>query len=242
MTTGINLETYHSVRLLRRPRVALSACLAGHDVRYDGIRKTQPMLQQTLGEHVDWCPVCPEVAAGMGVPRPPVQLQHKGNQICVVEVAAPHRDVSAQLRDGVTTSTNLLQQHKPDAIVLKARSPSCGLGNTPLIDSRTQTAGLTDGLFAAACRQNFSQALLIDEAQLQTQQQNQRLAITLLLTIDATHGGVTPSDALLTHYLRHGLTLTTDAPIAPSLMQQLGTWPDTRIDVVFNDLFARKPL
>jgi uncharacterized protein YbbK (DUF523 family) len=55
-------------------RIGISACLMGAPVRFDGSHKRDRFLAQTLDEHVDWVQVCPEVGAGMGVPRPTLRL------------------------------------------------------------------------------------------------------------------------------------------------------------------------
>ena len=57
-----------------RPRVGISRCLLGDEVRYDGGHKRDTILIATLGSLVEWVPVCPEVEAGMGTPREPIHL------------------------------------------------------------------------------------------------------------------------------------------------------------------------
>jgi uncharacterized protein YbgA (DUF1722 family)/uncharacterized protein YbbK (DUF523 family) len=42
-------------------RVGVSACLLGEAVRWDGGHKRNAWLTDTLGPHVEWVPVCPEV-------------------------------------------------------------------------------------------------------------------------------------------------------------------------------------
>ena len=57
-----------------RPRVGISRCLLGDEVRYDGGHKRDALLLSTLGALVEWVPVCPEVEAGMGTPREAIDL------------------------------------------------------------------------------------------------------------------------------------------------------------------------
>src|SRR5688572_7508205 len=56
------------------PRIGISRCLLGDEVRYDGGHKRDPFLVSTFGRFVEWVPVCPEVEAGMGTPREPIHL------------------------------------------------------------------------------------------------------------------------------------------------------------------------
>lgn len=51
-----------------KPRIAISACLTGHSVRYNGGHKASDLCREQLQAHFDWLPVCPEVAIGLGVP------------------------------------------------------------------------------------------------------------------------------------------------------------------------------
>ena len=52
-----------------RIRLGISACLLGQRVRFDSGHKREPFLAESLGQFVDWVPVCPEVESGMGAPR-----------------------------------------------------------------------------------------------------------------------------------------------------------------------------
>ena len=69
-------------------RVGVSACLLGEKVRYDGGHKRDRFVTDLLGRFVEWVPVCPELEAGMGVPRPPIRLQRDGETLRLVETAS----------------------------------------------------------------------------------------------------------------------------------------------------------
>ena len=55
-------------------RLGISSCLLGQRVRYDGGHQQDRSLAGTLGRLFDLVPVCPEVEAGLGVPREPMRL------------------------------------------------------------------------------------------------------------------------------------------------------------------------
>ena len=57
-----------------RPRVGISACLLGDEVRFDGGHKRDTFLTDVLGQYVDWVRVCPEVEVGLGTPRETLRL------------------------------------------------------------------------------------------------------------------------------------------------------------------------
>jgi len=66
---------------LIRLRVGVSSCLLGEEVRFNGGHKRYRFLTDELDPHVDWVPFCPEVPAGLGTPREPIQLTADGRLV-----------------------------------------------------------------------------------------------------------------------------------------------------------------
>ena len=64
-----------------RPRVGVSSCLLGEEVRFNGGHKRYRFLTDELGPHVDWVPYCPEVSIGLGTPREPIRLTADGRLV-----------------------------------------------------------------------------------------------------------------------------------------------------------------
>ena len=64
------MTTAHSPKI----RIAISACLLGREVRYNGGHKESRLCSHTLAQHFDFVPLCPEVAIGLGIPREPIRL------------------------------------------------------------------------------------------------------------------------------------------------------------------------
>ena len=54
---------------MEKIKIGISSCLLGNAVRYDGGHKLDRFLRDTLGQYVDYVPVCPETECGMGIPR-----------------------------------------------------------------------------------------------------------------------------------------------------------------------------
>lgn len=54
---------------MEKIKLGLSSCLLGEKVRFDGGHKWDRFLTDTLGEYVEYVPVCPEVECGFGIPR-----------------------------------------------------------------------------------------------------------------------------------------------------------------------------
>ena len=99
-----------------RPRVGVSSCLLGEEVRFNGGHKPYRFLTDELGLYVDWVPYCPEVEIGLGTPREPIRLDTEG-RLVNRSGTADHTRAMAALPLPPTV----------DGYVFKARSPSCGV-------------------------------------------------------------------------------------------------------------------
>ena len=116
-----------------RPRVGISRCLLGDEVRYDGTHKRDSDLLAALSPHVEWVPVCPEVEVGMGTPREPIHLVADAGgvpsgeshvRLLGVESATDWTD---RMHAWARTRAEALRQLGLSGFILKARSPSCGI-------------------------------------------------------------------------------------------------------------------
>ncbi|MCP4446167.1 MAG: DUF523 domain-containing protein [Myxococcales bacterium] len=149
-----------------RPRVGVSSCLLGHLVRYDGAAKGLPWVQEEIGCAVDLQPICPETGAGMPVPRPPIQvLQHRSGALRVVLVQG-EGDVHSPLSAFCESNRSSLEGQELDGYLFKARSPSCGLHDTPYFSESGDTIGQGAGLWARTIIERWPDLPLADESQL----------------------------------------------------------------------------
>lgn len=105
--------------------VGISSCLLGHQVRYDGAHKYHSYIERTLGQYFQFRAFCPEVEAGLGVPRPAVQLRDVAGQIRVVGVKDHALDVTESLEQVGERQHAWLQDLC--GYILKKDSPSCGM-------------------------------------------------------------------------------------------------------------------
>lgn len=100
-------------------KILVSACLLGENCKYNGGNNLCPaVLAFTEGKEV--IPVCPEMQAGYGCPRTPIEivngvlLDRNGNN-----VDAPMRKAIADILDSI-------RDQDIDCAILKSRSPTCG--------------------------------------------------------------------------------------------------------------------
>lgn len=107
-------------------RLGVSACLLGAEVRFDGGHKRSAYVDDVLGRHVEWRPVCPELEAGFGVPRPVIQLRggERGDRLVV---RGGGEDLTAAMGSYAEGRVDELLVEGLDGFVFKKDSPSCGV-------------------------------------------------------------------------------------------------------------------
>lgn len=153
----------------RRPVVAVSRCLLGEDVRYDGGNCRVSWIVEMLSEHCDILGICPEVAAELGIPRPPVRLCVSAGELFLLGRDDPRLDVTAEL---LSASYRLLEDlHAVDGLILKSKSPSCGLSDTPIFDlsNLPVEAESGAGVFARLVTQQLPSVPAVDESALKSE-------------------------------------------------------------------------
>ncbi|MDO1581226.1 DUF523 domain-containing protein [Rhizobium oryzicola] len=113
-------------------KILISACLLGQPVRYDGQGKPlfHPLIEQWKGEG-RLVPFCPEMAGGMGVPRPPAKIEKgmNGDDVLagrarVLELTGG--DVTAAFVAGANKALAFAKENGCASAMLIDGSPSCG--------------------------------------------------------------------------------------------------------------------
>lgn len=143
-------------------RIGISACLLGQAVRYNGGHK-RSWLCESLAQAFEFVPVCPEVAIGLGIPRAPIHLIGHPLAPRAVGVHAPDRDVTDALD---AFGKRMADELDICGFILMQKSPSCGLGSTPLHQEDGQVTDHTDGIFAAALTRVWPELPVEEEARL----------------------------------------------------------------------------
>ncbi|MGQ7938728.1 DUF523 domain-containing protein [Paraburkholderia sp. D1E] len=140
-------------------KILVSACLAGHPVRYNGKAKpVREVLLEKWRSEGRLIVVCPEVAAGFPTPRPPAEIQLRRTGLDVLTQAASIEDntganVTALFIAGAHHALSRAQAENCRYALLADGSPSCG--STFLYDGAftgTQHAGA--GVTAALLQQH----------------------------------------------------------------------------------------
>ena len=148
-------------RLARRSiRVAVSECLLGARVRWDGDHNGDVWPGDRLQAVFELVGLCPEVGIGLGVPRPPIGLFGDAAAPRAVAVHDPRLDYTDRLASWHRTATPTLTG--VSGYVFADRSPSCGLKGVKVFaaDGSWQRAGT--GVHAAAVAAAWPELPLVD--------------------------------------------------------------------------------
>jgi uncharacterized protein YbgA (DUF1722 family)/uncharacterized protein YbbK (DUF523 family) len=139
-----------------RPRVGVSSCLLGAEVRFNGGHKRFRFLTDELGPFVDWVPYCPEIEIGLGTPREPIRLTFDNRLVNRSETA----DHTASMK-ALPLPSGL------DGYVFKAKSPSCGVWGIARYRPDGQASGIAGpGVYAERVMAEFPLLAVEDEGRL----------------------------------------------------------------------------
>lgn len=178
-----NFKFFCPETLATKPVVAISACLMGDAVRYDGGDQRLATTSTILGKHLTLQSICPEVGAGMPVPRPPIKLVEDSSGVKAIGRDDHRLDVTRALQGFCQQS---LAQSDPllCGYIFKARSPSCGMGSTPIFDRAGNQLRTGNGLQTEYYWQHRPWLVCTEETQLQTESQCQHFILSCLLSLD----------------------------------------------------------
>ena len=101
-------------------KIIVSACLLGENCKYNGGNNLDPKVEAFCrGREV--IPVCPEVLAGLGIPRITIEIK---------DGIVTRKDgvvVDESIRKAVAEILEQMEEEEIQCAVLKARSPTCGV-------------------------------------------------------------------------------------------------------------------
>lgn len=125
-------------------KVLVSACLLGENCKYNGGNNYDPAVMEFIKDQ-DVIPVCPEMMAGLGCPRTPIEIANG------VVVDRNGNNVDAAIRKAVAQALEMIRDEEIQCAILKSRSPTCGVHQ---IYDGTFTGTLIDGagVFAQALK------------------------------------------------------------------------------------------
>ena len=130
--------------------IAISACLLGQEVRFDGGHKNDSYINGTLSEYFEFLPFCPEVAIGLSIPRPPIRLVQHDEGLRLVGVKDASRDFTTPMQ--AYGERMAIELAEVSGFIFKKGSPSCGMERVKVYAPDGHSIDKASGLFAAVLR------------------------------------------------------------------------------------------
>ena len=101
-------------------RILVSACLLGENCKYNGGNNYNPAVAEFVKDK-EVLPICPEMMAGMGCPRIPIEI------VDGVLMDRDGNNVDAAMRKAVEQAMEMIRKEDIQCAVLQSRSPTCGV-------------------------------------------------------------------------------------------------------------------
>jgi uncharacterized protein YbgA (DUF1722 family)/uncharacterized protein YbbK (DUF523 family) len=149
-----------------RPRIGISACLLGDQVRFDGGHKRDPFLTDVLAPHVQFVRVCPEVEVGMGTPRETLRLVRAEDASVRMVTTRTGIDHTGAMVAWSKSRLSELERADLSGYILKTDSPSCGMERVKVFGESGMPERNGRGIFAAALLPRFPDLPVEEEGRL----------------------------------------------------------------------------
>lgn len=105
---------------VKKMKVLVSACLVGRNCKYNGGNNyNERVITFLKGKEI--VEYCPEVLAGMGIPRTPIEIVNG------ILMDRNGNNTDAAMRQAVSRALEEIQEMGIDCAVLQSRSPTCGV-------------------------------------------------------------------------------------------------------------------
>jgi uncharacterized protein YbgA (DUF1722 family)/uncharacterized protein YbbK (DUF523 family) len=145
--------------------IAVSACLLGEKVRFDGGHKHDRFVTDELGRYASFVPFCPEAIA-FGTPRPSIRLVNMEDGYNIIS-NKNGTNLTKELQDRSYQELHKIAGTNLSGIIFKSKSPSCGMGSAKAYLENGFADSKADGMFVAICKEKFPLLPMEEEGRLQ---------------------------------------------------------------------------
>lgn len=139
---------------MEKIKLGISTCLLGETVRYDGRHKLDRFLTNTLGQYVEYVPVCPEVECGLGVPRESMHLEGNPDSPRLVTIRTK-QDMTDRLVQWSWKRVADLEKEDLCGFIFKSDSPSSGMERVRVYNEKGMPVKKGIGIFAGIFMDRF---------------------------------------------------------------------------------------
>ena len=138
----------------KKMRLGISSCLLGNKVRYDGGHRWDRFLTDTIGQYVEYVPVCPEAECGLGIPREHMRLVGDPQTPRLI-TANTKIDHTERMRRWAKSRLQELEKEDLCGFIFKKNSPSSGMKRVKVYTEKGMPSKRGSGIFAKAFMDYF---------------------------------------------------------------------------------------
>jgi len=146
-------------------RIGISSCLLGNKVRWNAGHQLDRFLANTLGQFVEYVPVCPEVEAGFGVPRESFRLVGDPEKPRLITFKSK-TDHTNQMIRWAKNRVKELDKEDLCGFIFKSDSPSSGMIRVKVYSEKGMPQKKGVGLFAREFMNHFPLIPVEDDGRL----------------------------------------------------------------------------
>ena len=222
---------------MEKIRLGISACLLGEPVRYDGGHKLDRFLTETLGQYVEYVPVCPEVECGLPVPREPMRLEGDPDSPRLV-TSRTRQDMTGRMVQWARKRTVELEKAELCGFIFKTNSPSSGMERVRVYNEKGIPIRKGVGVFAGIFMEHFSLLPVEDEGRLHNPSLRENF-IERIFTLKRWRESVTEKESrgnLIDFHSRHKLLILSHSP---KHYQIMGQWVAKAKDLPLRELYQK---
>ena len=150
---------------MEKIKLGISTCLLGENVRYDGGHKLDRFLTETLGQYVEYVPVCPEVECGLPIPRESMHLQGNPGSPRLV-TSRTKQDMTERMVNWAKKRVVELEREDLCGFIFKSDSPSSGMERVRVYNEKGMPVKRGVGMFARIFMEHFPLLPVEDEGRL----------------------------------------------------------------------------
>ena len=150
---------------MEKVKIGIASCLLGNPVRWNGGHKRDRFIVNTLGQHVDFVPVCPESECGLGIPRETMHLagDPKAPRLVTTKTG---EDKTDQMQRWAKKRLKALKGEGLCGYIFKTKSPSNGMRSLKVFATREQIFYNGVGIYARMFMDQFPNLPVIDDGML----------------------------------------------------------------------------
>ena len=150
---------------MEKIKLGISACLLGENVRYDGGHKLDLFLTETLGQYVEYVPVCPEVESGLPVPRESMHLEGNPDSPRLMTIRTK-QDLTERMIQWARKRVAGLEKEGLCGFIFKSDSPSSGMERVRIYNEKGMPVKKGVGIFTRIFMNHFPLLPVEDEGRL----------------------------------------------------------------------------